>query len=127
MGFLHNLFKRYPKREEWGDISQCIAVGFENARRGWFVDFCVILRDAQMELAPELPSDVELLLKAFQLGSVSGFAGDHNYLPVSESQNFCDLFWGRRLVERSSRKSATLCKSFLRWHPKRVNFIWPVV
>jgi hypothetical protein len=97
MRFFDKFLKRYPKPEEWADISQRIAEGFFNSRKEWFCDICFrLLRDQlEMEFVAELPSDVELVLKAYQLASVSGFLGNQNYLPKSESQNFCDLFWAQ--------------------------------
>src|SRR5208282_3998195 len=92
--------KQYPKRDQWAAISQRIASGFENARKEWF-EICVQQMSGYLKcydasvskMNTELSGQIVLVLKAYQLGGVSGFLEGQKYLPKSQAKDFCDLFW----------------------------------
>ena len=103
MGFLDSIFKRYPKREEWHQISQSITEGFRDTRSGWFndvfvkmmQDFVQSMNKSPIPMNTELTDEVDRLMKAFQLRDISGFLAAKKYLPASQGRDFCDLFWAQ--------------------------------
>jgi hypothetical protein len=99
MGFLTNLLKRYPKRDEWASISHIIAVGLQNARKEWFLDICVnqiqsfykCFETPPGPLNLELSDQIPLTLKAFQLCTIPGFFEEHRYIRKSQTIYFGEL------------------------------------
>ena len=66
-----------------------------------------------MELETDLEGDIAIRLKAYQLGSVTGFLVKVavNTLPISQAKDFADLFWAaglQVLIRRSGRYLACL-------------------
>jgi hypothetical protein len=100
--WLARLLRPHPGRHEWAAISQRIATGFENARQEWF-DVCVkqlgsCVRGSDTpatELNAKLDGDVVLNIKAYQLGSISGFLASQEYVRKSVGKDFRDLFWAQ--------------------------------
>jgi hypothetical protein len=99
MGWFTRRLRCYPNRDQWANISQCIASGFENARNEWF-SLCVqqmkgSVASVESRLHPPLEGDVALELKAYQLGGISGFLASQDYIPKKRATDFCDLFWAQ--------------------------------
>jgi len=103
MGFLHNLFKQYPKRDQWAPISHCISVGLQNARKEWFSDVCVKQTQSFHKCYKTLPGllndqlsgQVVLTMKAYQLGTLPGFIEGQLYIAKSQTVYFGELIVGQ--------------------------------
>jgi hypothetical protein len=103
MRFLHNLFKRYPKRDHWASIANCISMGLQNARKEWFSDVCMRQiesfhkcgKTSPGRLNNELSGQVVLTMKAYQVGTVPGFIEKQRYIAKSQTVYFADLIVGQ--------------------------------
>ena len=83
-------------REDWANISLCIAQGLKESRKIWFnscVQILGNLKESEEVVNSELGGEAELAIKTWQLYQASGFLPA--YISESDGRDFADILYAQ--------------------------------